>query len=866
MPPRRRVTRPVPASAQGAADEGRAEAAAVLASMPEGQAQLHWLTQAASATETGTGGTLAPTAAATRGARPPLADGPSAAGALMSMTLHLPGLGAQAVGGGAPRGRAGAPYSTGSAGGAPHFGTPPRVTGFPGRAPPYVSPSATASRKGKTPLNLFRSPVSVSAAAASGGTQASVSPLVPIVPAPAVAQSPTYAAASATALPPAMAPPAANSPMHPDESLPPVSMPPYIPPSSSLLPSQPFQDVAASSPVAGSHPGLPSSFTPALHQRPLAGAATTTKPRLLTFRAPQRATPATELTKSQSLPLVGEKSLTPAPAGATPKTQKPIRKKPTKPRAKRAKKPPAAPVGQSPGSTDAQPGASPAAVPTAGGARTSNAADTATPEPPQAPVGRAGVTVADLTKVLGEGLRPLCAHLVSLSRKLEEVQTTVNRMSTSMHNQGVGNERTARAVVQLQGAVKGAVSSAAVLAKTEPGTSAVLCGGTSFPSDLEERLVLATHNEAEVSAVRECSKKTMRSEIMEATSSYLVMPSRARAQDILFSSTQSVRNINRAAAEEYLDSRRVFLLANGAPAGRRTRVSEKLNRVRSHVFEKIQKVAMLAYFKALGVDTGTLVKDDAEKWLAKDKYANSPKANDAVKAALTAVFLRNGAHRRVVEPKGVGEEVYVDASTGHVALITHWARGVFEKVVGCRKARRNGNDDCAYDCWRDEVRLVSGFLRRHVNVENGLRVCDATDKRRAMVVADDGSFIVDVPDGEESAGVGLVDDGDELGEDGDVVGEDGDVVGEDGDFTGEDDDFTGEDDENGDVAGELSTTFVEKENTVLEEPARVGPLHPGGPEQVGGGGEESGHVPGVLAESSAYPQGFAEYLEEEPLL
>lgn len=51
-----------------------------------------------------------------------------------------------------------------------------------------------------------------------------------------------------------------------------------------------------------------------------------------------------------------------------------------------------------------------------------------------------------MTKVLAEDLRPVCVHLAGLSQKLAEVHTSFNRLSTklhNLHNQGVGNERTA---------------------------------------------------------------------------------------------------------------------------------------------------------------------------------------------------------------------------------------------------------------------------------------------------------------------------------------------------------------------------------------------------------------------------------------
>lgn len=96
--------------------------------------------------------------------------------------------------------------------------------------------------------------------------------------------------------------------------------------------------------------------------------------------------------------------------------------------------------------------------------------------------------------------------------------------------------------------------------------------------------------------------------------------------------------------------------------------------------------------------------------------------------------------------------MYVDAKTGQVDLIAHWARGVFEKVAGVRKSRRSGNDYGAYDGFRAEVRSVSGLLPWDGQVHGGLRLCDGTDKHYAMNVADDGTYIIDCSDEDELPG------------------------------------------------------------------------------------------------------------------
>lgn len=157
----------------------------------------------------------------------------------------------------------------------------------------------------------------------------------------------------------------------------------------------------------------------------------------------------------------GRGSLTLTPAASPPKAVIAIRKA-GKLRAKRglkkaaAVKPADLPVQASdaPPTADFQYGATPLAVP-----------------PPVHQIGEPSVpetvTVDPKTRVFAEGPRPVCARLVGLSQELEEVHTSVNRLSASQHTQGVGSERTAQAVVQLQGAVTGVFDGVVGLVKKE---------------------------------------------------------------------------------------------------------------------------------------------------------------------------------------------------------------------------------------------------------------------------------------------------------------------------------------------------------------------------------------------------------------
>lgn len=297
--------------------------------------------------------------------------------------------------------------------------------------------------------------------------------------------------------------------------------------------------------------------------------------------------------------------------------------------------------------------------------------------------------------------------------------------------------------------------------------------------------------------MRDVAKQMMVSDITSAVEGFYVMPSGARVLNICYQATEHVLHVDRAGAQEYMESRRLFINADGKPADRRAPVSEKLNRVKGHLLEAMRKVAMMAYFHSLGIDVAELTPVVARGWLEKEQYAKSPPAKTATNAALKALFVRSGQSGRVVAA-AVGKSEYVNASMGHVALIAHWACVSFQKAVGTRKVRRTGNDDGSYAGWREHMILVNKFLRHRTDAEEGLQLCDGDDERRALLVADDGTYTVDADADDGGPDEVVADDGVSRGAGGRVAGGDG--GGAAGSFAA-DGDVAGGDVAGGDVAG-----------------------------------------------------------------
>lgn len=163
----------------------------------------------------------------------------------------------------------------------------------------------------------------------------------------------------------------------------------------------------------------------------------------------------------------------------------------------------------------------------------------------------------------------------------------------------------------------------------------------------------------------------MLNDVITTTVGLHVMPSGARVLDVCYQATKHVFGVDRAGAQAYLDSRRIFINADSQAAAKRAPVSEKPSRMKGHLFAALRKVSMLAYFKSLGDDVAALTPGEAETSLANARYSKSRPVRTATNTALKALFLGNGGKSRAVQPKTVWEE-YTNASLGHVALIAHW--------------------------------------------------------------------------------------------------------------------------------------------------------------------------------------------------
>lgn len=156
------------------------------------------------------------------------------------------------------------------------------------------------------------------------------------------------------------------------------------------------------------------------------------------------------------------------------------------------------------------------------------------------------------------------------------------------------NERTAHAVVQLQGAFQGVYDGVFHQVKPEPRRAKNLRGSTVMLDDCEAQLELATVNELELGNVRDMAKKAVIDEMPGSTGSYLAMPNLARVLEILYDACECVRGSSQDDAEKYTISHGVLLTTAGTPSEKRTRVSERLLRIASHVIGALQKVAILA--------------------------------------------------------------------------------------------------------------------------------------------------------------------------------------------------------------------------------------------------------------------------------
>ena len=272
---------------------------------------------------------------------------------------------------------------------------------------------------------------------------------------------------------------------------------------------------------------------------------------------------------------------------------------------------------------------------------------------------------AAMAQMLIDSLEPLCVEVIECAQQMERMRADLSRLAQKVDTQGVGHERTAKAVIDLRDSRK--TESPRGAGSTEGSNKTAADIKAASEGDL---VALAAKNNREVEVVRNEVRQVLETLAVMTETSNLVLADSGRYKATLHSTIARLRNISAEEAAEWaaggqLLPTRIVNDKNGTKTKVKN-LSVPLGATAGYLVADLKKWTLAAYFEALGVDwPSELAKDFAEMWLEDDEFLTSEKGQAAIIAAAKALFRRGGAASRIVKSRGAGGGEHVSMTVGH---------------------------------------------------------------------------------------------------------------------------------------------------------------------------------------------------------
>ncbi|OSX76646.1 hypothetical protein BU14_0183s0038 [Porphyra umbilicalis] len=336
---------------------------------------------------------------------------------------------------------------------------------------------------------------------------------------------------------------------------------------------------------------------------------------------------------------------------------------------------------------------------------------------------------AAMAQMLIDSLEPLCVEVVESAQQMERMRADLSRLAQKVDTQGVGHERTAKAVIDLRDSKK--------TESPRGASSTVGCTKTAFDDKAAteaDLVALAAKNNREVEVVRNDVRHVLQTLAVTTETSTLVLADSGRYKATLHSTIARLRNISADEAAEWaaggqLLPTRIVNIKNGTKTKVKN-LSVPLSATAGYLVADLKKWSLAAYFEVLGVDwPSDLAKGFAELWLEDDEFLTSEKGQAAIIAGAKALFRRGGAASRIVKSRGAGGGEHVTMTVGHYMLIGSFVRHELMVAAGLRSRQRHGKSEGAFKHWVVEVNPVKDWLPKDAAVANGMSLVDGASSR-----------------------------------------------------------------------------------------------------------------------------------------
>lgn len=365
------------------------------------------------------------------------------------------------------------------------------------------------------------------------------------------------------------------------------------------------------------------------------------------------------------------------------------------------------------------------------------------------------------TNAVAAGVRPLGMEIVHAVAGLSDLTEQVNRLSVKMEVLSCGHERVATSMAIVKDEMFKRFDGVNV--KLDALASVDFRRGAELDSASVDLLM------ADITSVKRGVRKQIDLRIREAMSTRDVLLDTSRQWLETLNVTQSSLGFTTEQATDWL-LKSVRLPSRRDPAVLvRMRTCVPVLRVKPHLTQAWKESVIPVYLSAMNVTRAAVTKPDAVQWLHNDAYFRSVLGYAGALSGTERFLVLVGAGSRVKHPTTVGGSKVIEATLGHVAVVTTMVRMFLEIKAEIRPARRGGIGEGIYDVWVSEVARLNVFLPSDSEEHNGLVLVDGADPMRGMPGEQDDDALMSADededdDGEEDAGAsaeGAVEGGEE---------------------------------------------------------------------------------------------------------
>jgi len=345
-------------------------------------------------------------------------------------------------------------------------------------------------------------------------------------------------------------------------------------------------------------------------------------------------------------------------------------------------KPPARP----PRATSSKPGSSTPAATVAGG---------------RSPT--ANATVVDIQLVL--------AHLSALSQVASDLKDDFSAMRGSMDTHGLVVAEVRETTATLSNTLDAKISDMTCRATTG--------GNGSQPAvDTKEECDMEGYEQME--SVRAELRNIIIRQLSNATSSESVYSSSDGYRDSIIEAVNKVLSLGEEGSQAWLPgvittpARR----SGGSPVFVRPLIP--LQRVRGHYPQALRKRVTAAWCNAVGENARTIAVVRAGEWRTESAYLQTTGGFKGIVAGLNVFFVIIGATGRIKSPTKTGEGVVIEATAGHVALVSVMVCTFLEQAA--QMTPENAVGDALHLQWVAETARIEAHLPTDGEVHDGLRL------------------------------------------------------------------------------------------------------------------------------------------------